>query len=82
MESDIVTPSVEQCCVIKLLVKKEVKPVEILCRLNAQCEEEILSYAKFIMIYTKSFLKTIRNSRTYCMLMLASKLMMNSHAMS
>jgi hypothetical protein len=43
--SDLVTPSVEQCCIIKFLLKEKVKPAEILCNLNAEYEEETLSCA-------------------------------------
>jgi hypothetical protein len=40
MLSDLVIPSVEQCCVNIFLVKEKVKPEEILCRLDAQFGEE------------------------------------------
>jgi hypothetical protein len=43
MGSDLVTPSVEQRCVIRLQVK--VKPEEMICRLNMQHGEETLSSA-------------------------------------
>jgi hypothetical protein len=45
MASDLITPCVEQCCIIKFLVKEKVKPAEILHRLNAQYGEETLSHA-------------------------------------
>jgi hypothetical protein len=45
MASDLATPSVEQRCIIKLLVKEVVKPVEIRRMLNAQYGEETLSHA-------------------------------------
>jgi hypothetical protein len=45
MASDLLTPSVEQRCVIKFIVREEVKPIEIPRRLNAQYGEETLTYA-------------------------------------
>jgi hypothetical protein len=45
MASDLVTPCVAQCCIIKFLVKEKVKPAEVLHRLNAQYGEETLSHA-------------------------------------
>jgi hypothetical protein len=42
MASDFSTPSVEQRCIIKFLLKEEVKPAEILHRLNAQYGEQTL----------------------------------------
>jgi hypothetical protein len=36
MVSDLVTPGVEQCCIIKFLAKENMKPAEILQMLNAQ----------------------------------------------
>jgi hypothetical protein len=40
MASDLATPSVEQRVIIKFLVKKIVKPIEIRLRLNAQYKEK------------------------------------------
>jgi hypothetical protein len=45
MVSDTVTQSVEQCCVIKFLVKEKVKLAEILCRLSALYGEGTMSHA-------------------------------------
>jgi hypothetical protein len=45
MTSDLVSPSVEQRCIIIFLVKEEMKPAEILCRLIEQYGEEALSRA-------------------------------------
>jgi hypothetical protein len=45
MVSDPVTPSVEQCCIIKFLIKEKAKPSEIGRGLNGQYVEEILSLA-------------------------------------
>jgi hypothetical protein len=59
MASDLVIPSVEQCCIIKFLMKEKVKPAEILCKLNAQYGEETLSHAKVSKIGKASFLKAI-----------------------
>jgi hypothetical protein len=42
MASNVVSPSVEQCFIIKLLVKEKVKPAGILCSLNAQHGKETL----------------------------------------
>jgi hypothetical protein len=42
--SDLVTPSIEQYCIIKFLVKENVKSAEILHRLNPQYGEETLSF--------------------------------------
>jgi hypothetical protein len=43
MVSDLVTPNVEQCCIIRFLAKENMKPAEILQRLNAQNGDETLS---------------------------------------
>jgi hypothetical protein len=53
MASDLFTPSVEQQCIIKFLVKEEVKSAKILCKLNAQYGEETLSYATIYYWYNK-----------------------------
>jgi hypothetical protein len=45
MAPDLFTPSVEQCGIIKSLVKEKVQPAEILLRLNAEYEKETLSHA-------------------------------------
>jgi hypothetical protein len=45
MASEVVTPRIEQCCIIKFLVKESVKPAEILHRLNTQYGEETPSHA-------------------------------------
>jgi hypothetical protein len=58
MVSDLVTPSVEQCCFIILLANENMKPVEIRHRLNAQNGEETLSCGNVSDWY--SFLKTTK----------------------
>jgi hypothetical protein len=45
MASDPVTPSVEQRCITKFLVKDKVKPAAILHWLSAQYGERTLSHA-------------------------------------
>jgi hypothetical protein len=45
MASDPVTPSVDQCHIIKFLMKEKVKPSKIRRGLNEQYEEETLSHA-------------------------------------
>jgi hypothetical protein len=45
MASDLVSPSADQRCIIKFLVKEKVKPEEFLRRLNAQYGENTLSCA-------------------------------------
>jgi hypothetical protein len=67
MAPDLVTGSIEQCCIIQFLEKGEVKPAEILHRLNTQCGVETLS-CQVTMIATESFLKAIKKSLTYFML--------------
>lgn len=59
---DIVTPSVEQCCVIKSLMNDEVKPEEICHRLHAQYGKETLSHTSVCDWYSK-FLKAIKKSQ-------------------
>jgi hypothetical protein len=61
MASDFVTPSVEQCCVIKFPVKEEVKLAEILHRLIAQYGED-LSFASIYDWYIK-FSEGPKNSK-------------------
>jgi hypothetical protein len=58
MVSDLVTPSVEQCCIIKFLAKENMKPAEIPQRINAQNGDETLSYGSACDWY--SFLKTTK----------------------
>jgi hypothetical protein len=41
-----VTPSAEQCYIIRFVVKEKVKPTEILHGLNAQYGEGTLSFAR------------------------------------
>jgi hypothetical protein len=53
MASRLVTPNVEQSCIIKFLVKEEVKALEILHRLNTNCWEETLSPASSCDGYNK-----------------------------
>jgi hypothetical protein len=53
MASDLVTHTVEQCYVIKFLVKEKVKPAEILHRLCAQYGEKTLSYASVCDCYNE-----------------------------
>jgi hypothetical protein len=53
MVSDLVTPSAEQHCIIRILVKEKVKPAEILCRLNAQYGEETMSHTSVYDWYSK-----------------------------
>jgi hypothetical protein len=52
MASDI-TPSVEQRCIIILLVKETAKQAEIFRKLNAENREETLSYASAYDWYNK-----------------------------
>jgi hypothetical protein len=49
----MVTPSVEQGCIIKFLVEGKVKPTDILRKLNAQYWEEALSRASDYDSYDK-----------------------------
>jgi hypothetical protein len=53
MAWDLLTPSVEQCSIIKFPVKKKVKPAEVLCRLTAQYGEGILSCVSVCDWYNK-----------------------------
>jgi hypothetical protein len=43
--TELAAPIVVQHYIMKFLVKEKVKPAEILCSLNAQYREEILSCA-------------------------------------
>jgi hypothetical protein len=54
-------------------VKDKVKPPDILCRLNAKYGEETSSRAS-VMIGTLSFLKAVKKSQTYHMLMISQQL--------
>jgi hypothetical protein len=65
--SDLVIPSAEQRCIIKLLVHEKVKPAEILRRLKIKHGEETLSCAN-CLICGISFLKAVKKSPTYHML--------------
>jgi hypothetical protein len=53
MAGYLVTPSVEQCCIIKFSMKEKVKLAEVLCRLTAQYGEGILSCASVCDWYSK-----------------------------
>jgi hypothetical protein len=53
MVSDLVSPSVGQCCIIKFLVKVKVKQIEILHRLNAQHGEETLPHESAYELHNK-----------------------------
>jgi hypothetical protein len=53
MVPDLVTPSAEQCHIIKFQVTEKVKPAEILHRLNMQHEEGTLSHASVYDRYNK-----------------------------
>jgi hypothetical protein len=55
MVPDLLTPSVEQHCIIKFLVKGKMKPAEILHRLNAQYGKETQTFK--CLAGTVSFLK-------------------------
>jgi hypothetical protein len=52
MASDLVTPSVEQHCIIRFPVKEKEKTA-VLHRLNAQYEKETLSYTNVYDWYNK-----------------------------
>jgi hypothetical protein len=66
--SNLVTPRVEQCCIIKFLMKEKVKPAEILHRFNAQYGEGTLSCVSALictMIFPKA-LKSLRPTACSC----------------
>jgi hypothetical protein len=62
MASNHVTPSVEQCCIIRFIVKEKVK-TEIFHRLNTQYWNETLSCASVYDRYSK-FLKAVKKLKT------------------
>jgi hypothetical protein len=53
MESDLVTQSVEQHCIVRFLVK--VKSAEIVYRLNAQYEKETLLHVHVYECHHRGF---------------------------
>jgi hypothetical protein len=53
MASDPVTPSVEQNCIIRFLVKEKLQPAEIIHKLYAQYGEQTLSCASVYDWYNK-----------------------------
>jgi hypothetical protein len=68
MASNLTTPSVEQCCIIKFLMKEKVKPAKILCRLNAHSVGKRPCPVWISVIGTMSFPKAIKKSQIYHML--------------
>jgi hypothetical protein len=59
MMSDFITSSVEQCCIIKFVVKEKVKVAEFLRRLSVQYAEGRY-HMQVCMIGAANFLKAMK----------------------